>query len=362
MSEPTVRLRAITEADLPNYVRWFNDAEVTELLMREPGLTLDQEREWFERLSAPDCRSLVLAIEVDGHHIGTVGLHSRDDDYCANFGITIGEKAYWGKGYGTAATRETLRIGFEERGLHRIQLEAWSSNARAIRCYRKCGFRHEGLRRHGWRKGNEWRDVVLMAILRDEWEADRNPSPFTGEGGVRVNGAAVHPHLNPSPVRHAQGRPERGRQKPGEVAIRGYRPADYDQVADVWRAVGFTLRIGDSAEALDRKVARDPDLVLVAEVGGRIVGTVMGGFDGRRAWINRLAVHPDVQRRGIGRQLMDEVERRLAGLGVTRAALEATVDRAPALRFYERLGYESHYQIIVMSKELAAPQEPSDGT
>jgi RimJ/RimL family protein N-acetyltransferase len=332
MSEPTVRLRAITEADLPNYVRWFNDAEVTELLMREPGLTLDQEREWFERLSAPDCRSLVLAIEVDGHHIGTVGLHSRDDDYCANFGITIGEKAYWGKGYGTAATRETLRIGFEERGLHRIQLEAWSSNARAIRCYRKCGFRHEGLRRHGWRKGNEWRDVVLMAILRDEWEADRNPSPSKGEGVVRVNGAAVHPHLNPSPVRHAQGRPETGRQKPGEVTIRGYRPADYDQVAGVWRAVGFTLRIGDTAEALDRKVARDPDLVLVAELDGRIVGSAFGAWDGRRAFINRVAVDPAYQRRGIGTRLMQELARRLAVLGAQRLGLLTGGDRRSLLR------------------------------
>jgi RimJ/RimL family protein N-acetyltransferase len=64
MSEPTVRLRAITEADLPNYVRWFNDPEVIQWLSREPGLTLDEEREWFKRISAPDHRDLNLAIEA----------------------------------------------------------------------------------------------------------------------------------------------------------------------------------------------------------------------------------------------------------------------------------------------------------
>jgi RimJ/RimL family protein N-acetyltransferase len=185
MGEARVRLRPITEADLPDYVRWLNDPEVTQWLSREPGLTMDEEREWFAR-KRDDDRELVLAIEADGRHIGGCGLHISEDELTATFGIHIGEKSCWGRGHGAAATREMLRIGFAERGLHRIQLETWTHNTRAIRCYEKCGFRREGVRRHAYLKGGEWNDAVMMAMLRDEWE--RNPSPCQaaqGEGRRR---------------------------------------------------------------------------------------------------------------------------------------------------------------------------------
>lgn len=171
MTEAQVRLRPITEADLPNYVRWFNDPEVTQWLMRDPGLTMKQEREWFERVSSPEFKGLVLAIEAEGRHIGGCGLHPHENELIATFGIFIGDKSAWGRGYGSAATREMLRIGFEEMGVHRIELQTWPHNKRAIRCYQKCGFRYEGLRREAVLKDGEWIDAVMMAILREEWQA-----------------------------------------------------------------------------------------------------------------------------------------------------------------------------------------------
>ncbi|UCH34926.1 MAG: GNAT family N-acetyltransferase [Armatimonadota bacterium] len=318
MNGPIVRLRPITEGDLPNYVRWFNDPEVMQWLKREPGLTLEEEREWFAHISSPECKELVLAIEAEGRHIGGTGLHLRGDEQSAMFGIHIGEKSYWGKGYGTAATREMLRMGFAERGLHRIQLETWAHNVRARRCYGKCGFRYEGLRRRAILKAGEWIDVVTMAILREEWEA-----------------LAAAPAADPC-----------------EPHIRGYRPTDYDEVADLWRSVGFHIRAGDSKEALDRKLARDPDLCLVAELGGRVVGTALGDWDGRRAWINRVAVHPDYQGRGVGQRLMGEAEARLAAFGAQRVALLTTADRPQAIRFYEDAGYEVRRDVAYLSKEL----------
>lgn len=178
MGEQRVRLRPVTEADLPDYVVWLNDPEVTQFTMLEAGnCTLEGEREWFARISDPESRSRNWAIEVDGRHIGNCALHLDASGETAGFGIIIGDKSRWGKGCGTAALREVLRIGFEEMGLHRIHLRAFAGNARAIRCYQKCGFRHEGLHRKAQFKRGEWLDMVSMAILEDEWRAqDAAPS------------------------------------------------------------------------------------------------------------------------------------------------------------------------------------------
>ncbi len=188
MSEARVRLRVHTEADLPNYVTWLNDPEVTQFTQIESGgITLEGEREWFERVSDPECRDRNWAIEacpepaerVDGRHIGNCALHLSEAPGMAGFGmgvaafgIIIGDKSAWGKGYGTAALREVLRIGFEEMGLHRIFLHAFSRNLRGIRCYEKAGLRHEGVMRQHRLKRGEWVDVVVMGVLRGEWEVD----------------------------------------------------------------------------------------------------------------------------------------------------------------------------------------------
>jgi RimJ/RimL family protein N-acetyltransferase len=166
------RLRAITEADLPDYVRWFNDPEVTEFTAAEAGnCTLEGEQEWFAKISAPNCSDRHWVIEVNGRHIGNCALMLGGYKDTGAFGIVIGEKTAWGKGHGTAALAEVLQIGFAELGLHRIHLDAFANNVRGIRCYEKCGFRHEGLRRQArWKRG-EWRDIVEMAVLREEWEA-----------------------------------------------------------------------------------------------------------------------------------------------------------------------------------------------
>ena len=174
MPEAQVRLRPITEADLPDYVRWLNDPDVTEFTVGESGgCTLEGEREWLRRVSDPESRARTWGIEADGCHIGNCALHLHESGKMAGFGIIIGDKTQWGKGYGTAALREALRIGFEEMDLQRVYLRALAANARGIRCYEKCGFRHEGLlRRHQLKRG-KWIDVVWMGILREEWEAEQ---------------------------------------------------------------------------------------------------------------------------------------------------------------------------------------------
>jgi RimJ/RimL family protein N-acetyltransferase len=175
MAETRVTLRGIRESDLEDYVRWFNDPEVTQFTQLESGgITLEGEREWFRRISAPEHTGRNWAIEAEGRHIGNCALHLESGGLTARFGIIIGDKTAWNRGHGTAALKEVLRIGFAELGLHRIHLTAMAENARAIRCYEKCGFRREGLMRERYLKRERWRDVVAMAILRREWEERAN--------------------------------------------------------------------------------------------------------------------------------------------------------------------------------------------
>jgi RimJ/RimL family protein N-acetyltransferase len=174
MSEQRVRLRPHTEADLPNYVVWLNDPEVVQFTTIEAGnITLEGEQEWFRQISAPDYPNRTWAIEADHRHIGNCTLIAEKDKQTAGFGIVIGDKTAWNQGFGTAALREALRIGFEKMKLHRIHLVVLTENIRGLRCYEKCGFRREGLSRKAFLKSGTWRDKYIMAILREEWEEQR---------------------------------------------------------------------------------------------------------------------------------------------------------------------------------------------
>jgi RimJ/RimL family protein N-acetyltransferase len=175
MAEQRVVLRPIAEADLSDYVHWLDDPEVTEFMEVESGgHTLESARAWLGQFSGPDSASRVWAIEANGRHIGNCSLTAREAGHSAYFGIVIGDKTAWGKGYGTAATRQALHIGFTEMGLHRIFLHTDARNRRAVRCYEKCGFRHEGVLRKARLKRGTWADTVLMAILREEWREDQS--------------------------------------------------------------------------------------------------------------------------------------------------------------------------------------------
>ncbi len=169
-----VRLRAIEREDVPRFVRWFNDPEVRQFLTMYRPLSRAEEERWVESLASRR-EDVVLAIEVRAGdqwvHIGNVGLHRIDwKNRTATLGIVIGEREYWGKGYGTEAVRTMLRYAFEELGLNRVELETYSFNPRAIRCYEKAGFKREGVRRQALYRNGKFHDVILMGILRDEFE------------------------------------------------------------------------------------------------------------------------------------------------------------------------------------------------
>lgn len=126
------------------------------------------------------------------------------------------------------------------------------------------------------------------------------------------------------------------------IHIREFRyPADYAAAIRLWESSGAGIRVGasDSSEEIEKKLQRDPDLFLVAESGGEMIGTVIGGFDGRRGTVYHMAVASAHRRRGIASQLMEELERRLRAKGCIRAYLVVRPDNNDAMRYYETIGW-----------------------
>src|SRR5215216_7496913 len=103
-----------------------------------------------------------------------------------------------------------------------------------------------------------------------------------------------------------------------EIHIREFKfPTDYQQVYDLWASIEKGVHIGrsDTPAEIEKKISRDPDLFLIAECQNRIIGTVIGGYDGRRGLIYHLAVDTAFRREGIGSRLMDQVEEKLRAKG-----------------------------------------------
>lgn len=168
-----VNLRARETGDIERMTRWINDREVQHFhSARYPWSLAAEEAFMGPRIARPIAFGEVLfAIETkDGVHIGSCGLHGASpEDRRAELGIMIGEKAYWSKGYGTDAVATMVRFAFGEMDLNRVELHVFDFNARGIAAYRKGGFVQEGrLRQHHYQDG-AYHDVVVMAVLRDEW-------------------------------------------------------------------------------------------------------------------------------------------------------------------------------------------------
>jgi RimJ/RimL family protein N-acetyltransferase len=172
--EMSVRLRPVREEDLADYAVWLNDPEVVQYTTVVAGtITPEGEREWFACITSPKHTGRTWAIEAEGRHIGNCALIPHLTQAQASFGIILGDKSAWGKGYGTAALREVLRVAFAEMNLHRVHLTVFPENERGRRCYARCGFREEGYLRESFCKEGRWQDQIPMAILRSEWEAKR---------------------------------------------------------------------------------------------------------------------------------------------------------------------------------------------
>lgn len=121
--------------------------------------------------------------------------------------------------------------------------------------------------------------------------------------------------------------------------IRTYHASDEDATVALWQACGLTRPWNDPHKDIARKLAVQPDLFLVGTVDQKLVGTVMGGYEGHRGWINYLAVHPDFQRQGHASVLLQAIEQKFRALGCPKINLQVRSSNLEVLAFYRRHGY-----------------------
>ena len=141
---------------------------------------------------------------------------------------------------------------------------------------------------------------------------------------------------------------------PPDLVLREFIfPTDYSQVIELWKNAGpgIHLRRSDTKDEIAKKIQRDPDLFLVAELESRIIGAVLGGFDGRRGMVYHLAVEANYREKGIGRALMSELEKRMKQRGCVRSYLLVTRDNLDAIHFYASQGWEQ-MDILTFGKDL----------
>lgn len=125
------------------------------------------------------------------------------------------------------------------------------------------------------------------------------------------------------------------------IQVCPYKPEHFDGVRALWEEVFPNDPPWNRAElAIPAKLAVQPDLFLVAEKDGAVIGTVMAGYDGHRGWLYTVATKPSMQRSGVGSALVYEAERRLHELGCTKINLQIRAGNAAVTGFYRHLGYE----------------------
>ena len=136
------------------------------------------------------------------------------------------------------------------------------------------------------------------------------------------------------------------------VEIGTFSNSHEEAVLRLWASCGLLHPSNDPKKDIARKQKVNPDLFLIALIGGKVVGTLMAGYEGHRGWINYLAVDPARRKLGLGRKLMAEAELRLKALGCPKINLQVRQGNQEACAFYEKLGFGNE-QVISFGKRLA---------
>jgi RimJ/RimL family protein N-acetyltransferase len=166
-----INLRAREDEDIPIFHRWYNDPEITRFLgIPFPAISLRQERAITERIDDDPNRRAYSIVLKDATLIGNCEIRAFNwSARSCEVGIVIGEKQYWGQGYGGEALDLLLRIAFDGLNLHKVWLTCAAYNERGLRAYRRIGFREEGRLRDDRFVDGRYHDTVVMSILEHEW-------------------------------------------------------------------------------------------------------------------------------------------------------------------------------------------------
>ncbi|MFX1494463.1 MAG: GNAT family N-acetyltransferase [Promethearchaeota archaeon] len=123
----------------------------------------------------------------------------------------------------------------------------------------------------------------------------------------------------------------------------------YEDVVDIWKKTGISITSSDTKDQLIVMLDRNPDLCLIAKIDEKVIGVVMGGFDGRRGYVHHLAIHPEYQKRGYGKLIMDELIERLKKKRVHKIHLFIEKHNEDVIAFYKKLGWEIRKDLVMMS-------------
>lgn len=144
--------------------------------------------------------------------------------------------------------------------------------------------------------------------------------------------------------------------------VRTLQPGDLESALALWQRTENIAPV--TRDEVDGVLAHDPGLVLAAEQDGRLVGVVLGTYDGRRGWIQRLAVDPERRRGGVARALVAELERRLVERGCRQVNLLVFDHNHGGRAFWEGVGYEGSDRIVMYRRRLdehASAADPASG-
>ena len=140
------------------------------------------------------------------------------------------------------------------------------------------------------------------------------------------------------------------------IKIRPFNLADSPAVVELWTRCGLVKPWNNPYLDIERKMAVGADLFLVAVDEGQLAGTIMGGYEGHRGWINYLAVDPGRQRRGLGRRLMTTIEEKLLARGCPKINLQVRRSNTAVIEFYNAIGYAED-DVISFGKRLISDEE-----
>ncbi len=135
------------------------------------------------------------------------------------------------------------------------------------------------------------------------------------------------------------------------MLIRPFQLSDEEAVVVLWRQCGLIRPVNDPRKDIRRKMRVNPELFLVGILDARLIASAMVGYDGHRGWINYLGVHPDYQRKGYARKMMEEAERLLRQRGCPKINLQVVASNHKVIEFYQRIGFAVD-QVMSMGKRL----------
>ena len=135
------------------------------------------------------------------------------------------------------------------------------------------------------------------------------------------------------------------------MTIRPYLTGDENAITELWHKCNLLRPWNNPKKDIERKLKVHPELFLVGLIESKVVAAVMGGYEGHRGWVNYLAVDPDYQRKGLGRQIMEAVEAEIEAMGCPKINLLVRTDNLAATSFYESIGYKVD-QVVNMGKRL----------